>query len=511
MSISSSTEILSSENEHNLEEKNIPSPNLPFAKECPTLLPEKADETKEKPKIYQKKNGSLKFKIKCENESLDCLRPQPMRYVPISPDFSLKLNDQLNSQNLLEESNYLKANQLEFEAQNCRVSQPKSAFQPFTESQNSFFGSYFQERSTIPNEIFLSKIFSKNLETINKFYLPQSYPNLFLIPKEIFLPKDKPTQSPKEKEPKRIKPQEKIQTYELVKLSLEVPEDFLVQFQITEIEVKTNPFNQYNHQNQKLKKISFKDMETFINYLCKKVVTKDIFKGNLDYGEEYIEYERSKNEENLDNFLQRKRKLSKDKSEIAPKTKFKNGSNGLLGRRHPLKKKYKKINKKLTVKLKNLIKLNNKKNGPSININLNQIQINKTGLENFPFHPLLNSKEITKISFLKGLAERKDLIRINKKVGLIKEIKSHKYLDDKLYKITYQNLNDDTKYIVNIIGINILHLILYYYYQIHKRIEQINTYHYSHSAFSKSMFEINIIEEIIRKSNLIVKEIIKEI
>ena len=349
------------------------------------------------------------------------------------------------------------------------------------------------------------------METINKFYLPQSYPNLFLIPKEIFLPKDKPTQSPKEKEPKRIKPQEKIQTYELVKLSLEVPEDFLVQFQITEIEVKTNPFNQYNHQNQKLKKISFKDMETFINYLCKKVVTKDIFKGNLDFGEEYIEHEMTKKEENLENFLQRKRKLSKDKSEIAPKTKFKNGSNGLLGRRHPLKKKYKKINKKLTVKLKNLIKLNNKKNGPSVNINLNQIQINKTGLENFPFHPLINSKEITKISFLKGLAERKDLIRINKKVGLIKEIKSHKYLDDKLYKITYQNLNDDTKYIVNIIGINILHLILYYYYQIHKRIEQINTYHYSHSAFSKSMFEINIIEEIIKKSNLIVKEIIKEI
>ena len=511
MSISTSTETPSSENEHNLEEKNIPSPKMPFAKENQMLSPEKVAETIEKTKNYQKKNGSLKFKIKCENENFTCLEPQPMRYVPYSPDISLKLNKPLNSRILLEESNYLKANQLEFEAQNCQVSRPLLAFQPFTYSQNSFFESYFQERSIIPNEIFLSKIFSKNLENINKFSLPQSYPNLFLIPKEIFLPKDKPAKSPKEKELKKIKPQEKIQNYELIKLNLNVPEDFLVQFQIEEVEVKTNHFNQYNHQNQKLKIISFKDMENYINYLCKKVSSKDIFKGNLDFGEEYIEHEMTKKEENLENFLQRKRKLSKDKSEIAPKTKFKNGSNGLLGRRHPLKKKYKKINKKLTVKLKNLIKLNNKKNGPSINVNLNQIQINKTGLENFPFHPLINSKEITKISFLRGLAERKDLIRINKKVGLIKEIKSHKNLDDKLYKITYQNLMDDTKYIVHISGINILHLILYYYYQIHKRIEQINIYHYSHSAFSKSLSEINIIEEIIKKCNLIVKEITNEI
>ena len=176
---------------------------------------------------------------------------------------------------------------------------------------------------------------------------------------------------------------------------------------------------------------------------------------------------------------------------------------------HPLKKKYKKINKKLTVKLKNLIKLNNKKNGIYISVNLNQIQINKTGLENFPFHPLLNSKEISKISFLKGLAERKDLIRINKKVGLAKDLKSNKYLNDKEFKIVYQNIEEDNKYIVNISGINILYLILYYYYQIHKSIEKINVYHYSHSAFYKSLNEINKAEEIIKKCNLIVKEISK--
>ena len=162
------------------------------------------------------------------------------------------------------------------------------------------------------------------------------------------------------------------------------------------------------------------------------------------------------------------------------------------------------------MKIKNLIKLNNKKNGPSIIVNLNQVQINKTGLENFPFHHLINSKEITKISFLKGLAERKDLIRINKKVGLVKEIKGNKQLEGKIFKIVYQRLMDETKYIVHISGINILYLILYYYYQIHKGIEQINTYHYSHSAFHKSLSEINKIEEIIKKCNLIVKEISKE-
>lgn len=262
MSISTSTETPSSENEHNLEEKNIPSPKMPFAKENQMLSPEKVAETIEKTKNYQKKNGSLKFKIKCENENFTCLEPQPMRYVPYSPDISLKLNKPLNSRILLEESNYLKANQLEFEAQNCQVSRPLLAFQPFTYSQNSFFESYFQERSIIPNEIFLSKIFSKNLENINKFSLPQSYPNLFLIPKEIFLPKDKPAKSPKEKELKKIKPQEKIQNYELIKLNLNVPEDFLVQFQIEEVEVKTNHFNQFNHQNQKSKKFPLKTWKT---------------------------------------------------------------------------------------------------------------------------------------------------------------------------------------------------------------------------------------------------------
>ena len=62
MSISTSTETPSSENEHNLEEKNIPSPKMPFAKENQMLSPEKVAETIEKTKNYPKKMVHLNLK-----------------------------------------------------------------------------------------------------------------------------------------------------------------------------------------------------------------------------------------------------------------------------------------------------------------------------------------------------------------------------------------------------------------------------------------------------------------
>ena len=168
---------------------------------------------------------------------------------------------------------------------------------------------------------------------------------------------------------------------------------------------------------------------------------------------------------------------------------------------HPLKKKHKKINKKLTVKLKNIIKLNNKKNGLYTCVNLNQIQINKANLEDFPFHSSLNCREITKISFLKGLLENKDLIRINKKAGMAKDIKTNRSFYNKQFKIEFKN--ETTIYIIHIIGIHILYLILYYYFQMHKSMKQINVYHYSHSAFRKTLDEINKIENIIKNCNFI--------
>ena len=510
MSLSISTEPPYSETEGNLEETNVPSPKTTFANSNQLIQPELTSETSEKSKNYQKKNGSLKFKIKSQNESVACLRPQPVRYVSFSPENLFRMNHSLNSKNLVGELNYLKGKKLEFETINYQVSPPFSAFHPFAGSQNSIFGNYFQEKNLNPNKIFLSEIFSKNLENIKNFYLPKSYPNLFNIPKETFPKKERISKTPKAKESKMIKPQEKIEPNQLAKLALEIPDNFLSQYQIKEIDIKKNHFSQYIHTTPKSKKISYQDMEIYINKLSEKIIGNNNTKGNLDFGEEYIELETPKKEENLCSFLQKKRKLSKDQDDTGSKNKPKKESIDAPCRRHPLKKKYKKINKKLTVKLKNLIKLNNKKYGSYVSVNLNQVQVNKTGLENFPFHHLINSKEITKISFLKGLAERKDLIRINRKVGLIKEIKGNKYLDDKLFRIVYQNTMNEKKYIIHISGINILNLILYYYYQIHKGIEQINTYHYSHSAFYKSQNEINKIEDIIKKCNLIVKEISKE-
>ena len=511
MSLSTSTEQLSLENEHNLEDKNMPSPTLSFDRQNQSLPPQLSLKTPVKSQNYQNKNGSLKFKIKSENKSEAYSGPQQMRYDSFSTENSIKSNQPFNFRNLFGDSNYLSAKQLEFETSNCQVSPPFLPLQPFAYFPNYYLGNYFQEKNLFPSGNILSKIFSKSLDNFNNFYLPKAYPNLLNIPKEVFFLREKTPKKLKEREKKSIKPQEKIEPNELIKLSFQIPDDFLIKFQIKEIEVIPKQLSQYIHDVPKFKKILLKDMELYINNLCKKVSSRDVFLSKIHFGEEYIDFEVSQKEENLCSFLQKKRKLSKDQSEKGSKTKYGNDPNDACRRRHPLKKKYKKINKKLTVKLKNLIKLNNKKNGAYISVNLNQIQINKIGLAHFPFHPLINSKEINKISFLKGIVERKDLIRINKKVSLVKDLNDHKNLFDKEYKIIYQSLMENAKYVVHISGINILHLILYYYYQIHKGIEQINTYHYSHSAFYKSLNEINKIEEIIKKCNLIVKEISKEV
>ena len=459
---------------------------------------------------YEKKNGTAKFKTKSENESEAYIKPQSLAYDSLAKEKWLNCKNRLCFKNLSSDSNFFDGKKLEFEMFNFKEWRSLRTWQQSPLSQNSYFGTYFPEKNIFPNKYFLSKIFDENLENGKNFYLSQSYPNLFRFPKEMLLPKETIPKAPKEKEKKSIKTQEKIKHDELIKLNFKVPDEFLVSFQINEIEVKTTDLNQFNQNNPKSKVISFQDMEIYINNLCQKVLNKNNFGTQNELNTEYIEIEKAFNEENIYDFLQKKRKLSKDEGDTTSNSKSKSGIKANSYRRHPLKKKkYKKINKKLTVKLKNLIKLNNKKNGLYTSVNLNQIQINQTGLENFPFHPLLNSKEISKISFLKGLAERKDLIRINKKVVLTKDFKNNKHLNDKEFKIVYQNTEDDTKYIIHISGINILYIILYYYYQIHKSIETINAYHYSHAALYKSLNEINKAEEIIKKCNRIVNEISK--
>ena len=293
----------------------------------------------------------------------------------------------------------------------------------------------------------------------------------------------------------------------MIKLYFNIPDDFLIHYRIKNIEIKVANVTKSTENFERINQISFQEMEIYINNLCQNKLKLDNAK-NENYVEEgYIKNDAPIKDENCCDFLHKKRKLGIDNEMTYSKSKNKSGIYDASYRKHPLKKKHKKINKKLTVKLKNIIKLNNKKNGLYTCVNLNQIQINKTNLEDFPFHSLLNFREITKISFLKGLTENKDLIRINKKIGTAKDIKANKNFNNKQFKIEFQNKNETTTYIVHISGIHILYLVLYYYFQIHKSIKQINVYHYSHSAFRKSLDEIKKIENVIKNCNNITNSI----
>ena len=127
--------------------------------------------------------------------------------------------------------------------------------------------------------------------------MAQSYPNLLRFPKEMLLPKETIPKAPKEKEKKSIKTQEKIKHDELIKLNFKVPDEFLVSFQINEIEVKTTDLNQFSQNNQKSKVISFQDMEIYINKLCQKVLNKNNFDTQNELNTEYIEIENAFKEE----------------------------------------------------------------------------------------------------------------------------------------------------------------------------------------------------------------------
>ena len=502
MSISSSTEPQSLENDHTLPDKNQPSPKLMIARTVDIVLLPQTDNIEENSKNYEKKNGTQKFKIKSENESEVYLCPQPKIDKSPSKDNRLISKHPLNFQNFPRDSNYFAAKLLEFERPTFQVPKPLCTQRKLRLFQKNYFGNYIPERNSFSDKIFVSKIFNQNLQSIKNFYFTQSYPNILQIPKAFLKPKEKMPEPPKEKENIiQIKPKEKILPIESVKYYFNIPDDFLIQYQIKNIETKVANLTQTSENFERINQISFQEMEIFINNLCQKKLKLDMAKNENSFEEGYIKYDAPIKEENCCDFLHKKRKLGIDKETTYSKSKRNSGMYDASYRKHPLKKKHKKINKKLTVKLKNIIKLNNKKNGLYTCVNLNQIQINKANLEDFPFHSSLNCKEITKISFLKGLIENKDLIRINKKAGMAKDIKTSRSFYNKQFKIEFKN--ETTTYIIHIIGNHILYLILYYYFQMHKSMKQINVYHYSHSAFRKTLVEINKIENIIKNCNFI--------
>ena len=252
----------------------------------------------------------------------------------------------------------------------------------------------------------------------------------------------------------------------------------------------------------------FQKILTYINNIC-----STISKSHLDFSiGDYIELKKADNGQSKNAaFLKRKRQNSSIINEDEKTDHFSEEINPKGGRRRkPLKKNHKNNNKKLTLKKKQLIKNNNKKNGPKISLYLNQIQINKNRLEQFPFCQLLNAQENIKIDLLKGIIEKKELIKIKRKPEIINHQNNLKYIVNKKFEIIYQKNEDDTQYILCINGINILYLILYYYYQIQEKVKLINKNHYSHASYEKSNKVRKDIENLIKKCNKIAKEITKE-
>jgi hypothetical protein len=367
----------------------------------------------------------------------------------------------------------------------------------YSKSANNKFNDHFLNEIPTISKIFSEKIkipknfISFNLYFKNNVYKPKDcklFKSNLIIEKITSFTNEKP---------------ENLQN-QFSKLNFNVPENFLIKFNIKSINSENMTFKQNDLITNK---ISLKDMEIYINKIC-----NNNSKNYLDFSnEEYIELKKVDNEQSKKaEFLQYKRKNSSNFEENEnEKTNYSSediNPNG--GRRKPLKKNCKNNNKKLTLKNKQIIKNNNKKNGPKISLYLNQIQINKNKLEQFPFCKLLNVKENIKIDLLKGITEKKDLIKIKRKPEIINHQKNLKFILNKKFEIIYEK-NED-QYILFINGINILHLILYYYYQIQEEVKLINKYHYSHASYKKSNIVKNHIENLIKKCNKIVKEISKE-
>ena len=161
----------------------------------------------------------------------------------------------------------------------------------------------------------------------------------------------------------------------------------------------------------------------------------------------------------------------------------------------------------MALKLKKQQRQNKQKDGKSIYLNLNQVQINNNSLDIFPFFPM-NIENVT-IEFLEGLIKEK-YIKINRKNELINDQINLKYINNKSFEIIYQHKEEETiQYILHISNYHILYLFLYYYYQIQNNILLLNQKFYSHSSKAELEEIKGGLENLIEKSNKIAKEIVK--
>ena len=236
------------------------------------------------------------------------------------------------------------------------------------------------------------------------------------------------------------KPENALNHYS--KLNFNVPENFLINFDIKSIYSENISLKQNDFI---MSQINLKDMEKYINKIC-----KNVSNNHLDlFNREYIELKKADNKQPKNTeFLQHKRKRSSNLDEDEKTNNSSEDINPKVGRKKPLKKNHKNNNKKLSLKNKQLIKNNNKKDGPKISLYLNQIQINKNRLEQFPFCQLLNVKENIKIDLLKGITEKKEIIKIKRKSEIINHQKNLKFIVNKKFEIMYQKHENGTKYIL---------------------------------------------------------------
>ena len=180
-----------------------------------------------------------------------------------------------------------------------------------------------------------------------------------------------------------------------------------------------------------------------------------------------------------------------------------------LKKKHPLKKKNKINNKKISAKNKRINKINNSKNGNYITVYLSQLQVNKKSLNIFPFCPRPTVVENIKVRFLEGIINKKYKIKLKKKINLIRDDGIFQLMENKRFELIYQNDEKNVEFTMYINQFNILYLIYYYYYKIKEGILLINKYHYSHASFSEIKNKINLVINLIEKCNKIVKEISK--
>lgn len=280
-----------------------------------------------------------------------------------------------------------------------------------------------------------------------------------------------------------------------------IPDNFLIDYDIKDINITIIPNNENTYYpNNSL--IELDEAENYFNKICQNIVNSEKVYEHLNYLNNY-------KEKQYLNFLQKKIKLSQDdnKKENIYHVDSENKKKKFNKRKKNNKRK--KSNNKLTLKLKKLNKIDNRKDGKTISLFLNQIQINKNYLDNFPFYPMLNNKEFIKIEFLKGLIETKDLIKMNKKAKLINDERNLTYIKNKIFDIIYQHKKKGNQYFLHVHNYNILYLFSYYYYQIQEDVKLLNKLHYSHRS-KNELTEVKMhLEILIKKCNQLNKEISK--